>query len=81
MYIRGNIIFETHAANIQHEETEIMKRIIEVVSIIMIICLVWIFDLQAQLNWDMAMAGDVGKILIERERAEVYNEILQRIIS
>ena len=30
----------------------------------------------AQIHWDMAKAGDVHKILSERERADVFNENL-----
>ena len=38
--------------------------------------LVLFSPIHAQLNWDMAKAGDIHRILPERERAEIYNEIL-----
>ena len=46
-------------------------------SIVTVIGILVLFSpIHAQLNWDMAKAGDIHRILPERERAEVYNEIL-----
>ncbi len=52
-----------------------MKKTIVIVFLV-VIGFIFILDAHAQLHWEMAKVGDVHNILNERERAQVYNEVL-----